>query len=432
MERLYRAFALLVCAVLLAGCTTGGSSGQAQKVTLTWWSMWNKGEPQQIVLSKTITDFEKAYPNITVDVTWGGRDILTKVRLAMLSGNPPDLVDKDADEMAAAIINNGQATPLDDVVSAKIYGENNTIQAVIPKAYLDQFYINGHYYLVPDEVVTAGFWYNQALFDKYNLQAPQTWDQFLSVVRTLQSHGVVPLAADALNFFNIYYFTYLGERTCGVGVLSQIAGDKSGAGWDNPCVLQAAILEQQLVAMHPFESGYAGSKWPAGEDNWARGKAAMLLLGSWAPSETSKYAAAGFKYRMFNFPKIGPSSPDGVEAYLVGFSIPKGAQHVAAAKQLIEFALSSNELQGIVTTAQNMVPRSDMSAPPALSDAAALFKSGITLSRLNDGLLYSYPGWWTTVLLPLDDNLFYGKISGQQFVSQLKQQSISYWQTHSS
>jgi raffinose/stachyose/melibiose transport system substrate-binding protein len=392
--------------------------------------MWNKGEPQQVVLSKVISDFETANPNITIDVTWGGRDILTKVRSALLSGNPPDLVDKDADEMGAAIINNGQAEPLDDVVTAQIPGESGTIQQVVPKAYLDQFYINGHYYLVPYETVTAGFWYDQNLFAKYNLQAPQTWAQFLVVIQTLQKNGVVPIAADALNFFNIYYFTFLAERTCGVGVLDQIAGDKTGAGWDKPCVLQAATLEEQLVAMHPFEPGYDGSKWPAGEDNWARGQAAMLLLGSWAPSETSKYAAPGFNYRMFNFPTVGSNT--GVEAYLVGYSIPKGAKHVAEAKKFIEFAMGKNELQGIVDTAQNMVSRSDMSAPPALADAAAALTSGAPLSRLNDGLLYAYPGWWTTVLLPLDDSLFYGKITGQQFVTQLKQQSIDYWKTHTS
>jgi raffinose/stachyose/melibiose transport system substrate-binding protein len=418
--------------MLVAACSSSSShpkAGSAQ--TLTWWSMWNKGEPQQVALQQVANDFMAAYPNIKVNITWGGRDILTKVRSSLLSKNPPDLVDKDADEMGAAIINTGQALPLDDVLNTTIYGETGTVGQAIPKAYLDQFNVSGHQYLIPSEVITAGFWYNQKLFDQAGVSAPTTWDGFLSLIQTLKSKGIVPLASDNENFFNIYYFTYLAERILGNGVLDKIAGDKSGAGWDNPGVLKAAQAVQQLVAAKPFESQYDGSKWPAAEDDWARGKSAMLMLGSWAPSETSKFASPGFAYRMFNFPTVS-NATNGVEAYLVGYSIPKSAKNPDAAKKFIAFALSKKELQGTVTTAQTMVPRTDVAPPPALADAAALLKSGAPLTRLNDGLLYDYPGWWATVLLPLDDDLFYGKITADQFVAKLKQQSISYWKTHTS
>ena len=417
--------------MLVAACSSGSPTKAGSPQTLTWWSMWNAGEPQQVALQQVANDFMVAYPNTKVNITWGGRDILTKVRSSLLSKNPPDLVDKDADEMGAAIINNGQALPLDDVLNTTIYGETDTVSQAIPKSYLDQFNVKGHQYLIPDQIVTAGFWYDQKLFSKAGVSAPKTWDEFLSLIQTLKSKGIVPLASDNLNFFNIYYFTYLAERYLGNGALNKIAGDKSGAGWDNPGVLKAAQAVQQLVAAKPFQNQYNGSKWPAAEDDWARGKMAMLLLGSWAPSETSKFASPGFTYRMFNFPTVNNAS-DGVEAYLVGFSIPKGAKNPDAAKKFIAFALSKKELQRTVTTAQTMVPRNDIAAPPALADASALLKGGTPLTRLNDGLLYDYPGWWATVLLPLDDDLFYGNLTGEQFVAKLKQQSISYWQAHTS
>lgn len=418
-------------ALLLEACSSGGQSNGGSTQTLTWWSMWNKGEPQQIALQKVADDFMAAYPSIKVNITWGGRDILTQVRSSILSNNPPDLVDKDADEMGAAIINNGEALPLDDVLATKIPGESHTVGQVIPKGYLDQFNINGHQYLIPSEVITAGFWYNGKLFDRLGVTAPTTWDQFLALVTTLKSKGIVPIASDNENFFSIYYFTYLAERILGNGVLDKIAGDKTGAGWDNPGVLQAANAVQQLVAMKPFEQQYSGSAWPAAEDNWARGDSAMILIGSWVPSETSKFASPGFDYRMFNFPTVN-SSYNGVEAYLIGYSIPKGAKNPSAAKKFIAFATSKKELINTVTTAQTMVPRNDIQAPAALADAAALLKSGAPFTRLNDGLLDDYPGWWAEVLLPLDDDLFYGKLTGAQFVSQLKAQSISYWKTHTS
>src|SRR5438105_2171758 len=121
---------------VLTGCQLGGGTQSANE-TLTWWSFYNKGEPGQKIDEKIIADFQKAYPNITVNVLWGGRDVLGKVRSAILAGNPPDLVDKDGDEMASAIITNSQAVPLDDVVNANIYNENKKISDVVPAGFLD-------------------------------------------------------------------------------------------------------------------------------------------------------------------------------------------------------------------------------------------------------------------------------------------------------
>lgn len=433
--------AALALSLLLAGCgsgssTSGGggnSSGSGKQITLNYWSMWNKGEPQQVVMQKIIDEFQKANPNIHVQVQWAGRDLLPKVQQTLISGHPPDLIDKDENEIAGSLVKSDQATPLDDVLNHKIDGETDTISQVIAKTPLHFYDKGGHTYIIPYELITSGIWYNQVLFDKLGLKAPQTWDEFIQLCKTLKADGISPIAADGTEpTYNDYWFYWLSDRILGPGALSKAISDKTGQAWSNPGFLQAAQDENDLVTNY-MAPGYQGSKWPAGQVAWAQqGKSAMLLLGSWAPSETHGYAAPGFQYRMFPFPTINPqvSSSTDVETYLVGWSIPKGASQTNAAKQFIEFALNKERISGISTVAQNIPARSDIKAPVSLKDAQALFTNATTYHAVYDGAQTQYPGYWQAVFEPLDNKLFWGQITPKQFITDIEQQSKAYWSSH--
>ncbi len=426
----------LALSMTLAGCggnvQNGTSSGETKPVTLTYWSMWNKGEPQQIVMQNIINEFEKQYPNIHVTVQWAGRQLLPKVQQTLISGNVPDLIDKDEQEIAASLVESNQATPLDSILNRTIQGENNTINQVIPKQPLHFYDNNGHTYIIPYELIASGIWYNGSLFQKYNLAPPKTWSDFLQVATKLKSLGVAPVAADGtIDFYNAYWFYWLSDRILGPGAFLKAAGDKSGNAWSNPKFLEAAQDVHNLVA-NDVISGYQGSKWPAGQVSWAQGKAAMLLMGSWAPSETHTYAAQGFQYQMFPFPVVDPSvSPEtDAETYLIGWSIPKGAEHIDAADKFILFALNKSHLEGISTIAQNIPARMDIPAPANLKTAQDLFKGATNYHAVYDGVQSQYADYWQTVFLTLDNKLFFNQISPQDFISQMEQKSKEYWSTH--
>jgi len=90
--------------------------------------------------------------------------------------------------------------------------------------------------------------------------------------------------------------------------------------------------------------------------------------------------------------------------------------------------MNKNRLRGIVDVAKNLTPRPDLPAPPVLADAKRLLESGRPVHRIYDGIQATYPGWWEEVFMPLDDSFFFGKFTAQQFISQIKSQSVSYWQ----
>ena len=67
--------------------------GEAKKIV--YWSMWNDPEPQAEVIKGWIEDYKEIHPEITIEVTFVGRDLLTKLMAARSGGEVIDLIDKD-------------------------------------------------------------------------------------------------------------------------------------------------------------------------------------------------------------------------------------------------------------------------------------------------------------------------------------------------
>lgn len=57
----------------------------------------------------------------------------------------------------------------------------------------DAFTIDGKVYAAPFSVLYNGIIYNKHLFDKYNLEVPKTWDEFIKVCDTLKANKIDPI-----------------------------------------------------------------------------------------------------------------------------------------------------------------------------------------------------------------------------------------------
>jgi raffinose/stachyose/melibiose transport system substrate-binding protein len=185
---------------------------------------------------------------------------------------------------------------------------------------------------------------------------------------------------------------------------------------------------EALVRADDFTKGYDGSKWPAVQQKWAKGKSDFLLLGTFAPSETATFATSGFSYRSFPFPAFTSGGDTSQDISLIGFSIPKKARHAAAAQKFIAYFLAKEHLQGIATQAKNITPRADIAAPAELADAQKAIASGHVVKTL-DGVKETAAEWYTKVFLPLNTSFLTGHLTAQSFAGKLASQSASYWKT---
>ncbi len=184
---------LLAIALLVAGCAQDRSASDgevpgdapppnpaisSEPITLDVWLDLDfvAGDP---LFREMATDFERAYPNVDVNIQAFVRETIPgKVQAALQVGNPPDLVQGHAFAMAAQ----GVAEPLDD-----LWAEWDAEAEFMSQA-MDEVTWDGVKYGVPLDIYTLVLIYNKAHFEEANLPYPDagyTWQQFAQDAVTL-------------------------------------------------------------------------------------------------------------------------------------------------------------------------------------------------------------------------------------------------------
>ncbi|MFC1430922.1 ABC transporter substrate-binding protein [Streptacidiphilus sp. N1-3] len=439
LRRLLAATAVGASLALTAGaCASGsgsaggaaGSGTAAGDTSFSYWSMWNKDEPQAKVLQAAIDQFTKD-TGIKVTVQWKGRQVATQLAPTLNTSHvPADLIDSQDRFAYAQLQATGQALDLTPVLKQAVPGEGgSTVGSVLPKTYLDLTTTDGSLWEMPYEVVADQVWYNAADLPAVAANPPATWAAFTQLLaqRKAARGGAGPLALDAdIPDYAAFWTYYSVLRTMGPGAFGAAATDRSGAKFEDPAFLDALNKVEQLIKAGDFTAGYNGSKWPAVQQKWAAGKSDFLLLGTFTPSETGPFAKAGFQYRSFPFPAMTAGGDTTQDVSTIGFSIPKKAEHAAAAEKFIAYFMAKSQLSGISTTAQNITPRADIPAPAALADAQKAMNSGKVAETL-DGVKETAAEWYTKVFLPLNTSFIDGSLSPSAFAAKLKSGTADYW-----
>ena len=400
-----------------------GSMLASDPTTIRYFSMWREGESQQLVLKGMIESFEAATGH-TVDVQWAGRDVLTTVRAAVSAGDSVDLVDLDGEAGIGALVNTGETVSLADVLGMSIPGEDATVGEVIPSEFLDVYAIGGEPYMIPYEVISSGIHYNGARLAEFGIDPPATWDDFIAAAlatgdNSVQHDGLV-------NFYNAYWLYWLMVRHGGPGTFHAAASDPTGEGWRS-APIQAAVADLvELVESGAMADGYEGSNWPISQQSWAAGDGTFNINGTWLADETSSYTPSGFEYRMLSFPTVDGGHTS-AELYQIGWAVPTASAEPDVAKQFIAYAVQRDRLAGIALVAKNLTPRSDIGVPPDITDAAAIFAANPQVHRPYDGVPGDFPEYWSTVFMPLDDQLFFGQISGGEFIDRIAADTAEFW-----
>ncbi len=423
--------------------TAGGSSASAKAgtgegakfegITLEYAGCFNEAEMQAVWVKEMAEKWSQETGG-QVNFNFAGRDVLNSVKSNILTGNAPDIIDNDASELAAALLSGGEILlePLDDILDKPAYGENAPLKDSINGAYT-LYTQDGNNYVVPFIYITSGFFYDKTLFSELDIQVPKTWDEFLKVCESLQASGLPPLAADGnISFYNCYYYQALCQRLMGSGAFLAAALDETGAAWDDPGFLKAAQMVAELSASgkNYFQDGYAGTAYPAAQSDWAMGGAGMVYCGSWIPLETMSMVEDDFAFGFFPFPTLpeGKGAITDIEAQLMSFCVPVDAKNKEAAKDFIAFCSAKTAADRLVELSDNMSARTDAIYPEALMDVKPTVDSATAYHKNFDGAMSAAPEWWSTVFYPADDALFFGDISPEQFIQQMKEESIKFYQ----
>ncbi|MFF5537942.1 extracellular solute-binding protein [Streptomyces cinerochromogenes] len=348
-------------ATALSGCggdSDGGSSSGA--TTIEWWNI-STTEPTKTVWAGLAKKFE-ADTGIKVKIVQMENDAYkSKMTALIASGKLPDIFHTWGGGVLKQQVDAGLVEDLTDIT--KPWADD-----LLPVA-KEPYLMDGKVYGIPFDIGMIGFWYNKALFRKAGISTPPTtWSGFLDAVRKLKSAGVTPLAlAGKEKWPGMYYWAYLAMRTAGVEALRKASESKdfTGAGF-----VEAGRHLKELVDLQPFQKGFLGAAYstPTGQAaTVGNGKAAMELMGQWAPVvEADSGKGLGSDLGFFPFPEVEGGNGKITEVFGGGggHALRRGAPK--AAVDFLKFFASQTTDQELVkkTGVLPVVP----AAESALSD----------------------------------------------------------------
>ena len=193
---LVRTCLLLGLACMLTGCH--GSKGmqsfeipeefdESKQYEITFWAKNDTNKTQTAVYEKAIEDFEKLYPNITINMrlyTDYGRiynDVITNIA----TNTTPNVCITYPDHIATYLTGQNSVVALDELFANEKYGfggsdlkyEAPTREEMIPE-FLDGCIVEGKYYAVPYMRSTEACYINKTYVEALGYEVPDilTWD----------------------------------------------------------------------------------------------------------------------------------------------------------------------------------------------------------------------------------------------------------------
>jgi raffinose/stachyose/melibiose transport system substrate-binding protein len=196
------------------------------------------------------------------------------------------------------------------------------------------YQIGGKQYGIPFDLGMVGFWYNKDQFAQAGITTPPaTWDDLLAAVDKLKAAGITPMSVGGspATWTEMFWWAYLSVRECGSDAMLKAT---STGDWSAPCFVEAGKKVQEIVAKKPFQEGFLAANWDGAGGQAATmavGKAAMMLMGQWAPgtmqANTADKKPVTFNLGWFPFPSVSGGTGAATDGFGGGngFAVGKDA-----------------------------------------------------------------------------------------------------------
>jgi raffinose/stachyose/melibiose transport system substrate-binding protein len=398
-----------------------------EPITLVYWSMWNEDEPQGQVVKGAIDAFMEAYPNVTVETTWYGRDIRNLLGPALEAGETIDVYDTWAGGKDNAL---DLSAYLDQIAYGPGYVDSDyTVrESILPALWesVDVQNADGQIISMPYNPFVVMVFYNKDHFEAAGIEnAPQTWDEMIDASEALRAAGYEPFTEDVDAYMDIVIGAF-GERALTCEGMIETINDPSGEAWNSPEVLQMAQSVAEFSAY--LAPGTDGNLFPAGQQRVALGEVTMNLNGSWLPSELLDLTGPDFNWGVFSFPNLpdGAGSNTHVESGSQAMGINQTSENPDMAFEMLRYISSYEAQSAMAKDAASPAARIDVPWEGSLFDAYQAFKAA-------DVSLPWACGLWDTgevfsnVMIPHFTDLFVGKVTPEEFIANIAAAQAEFW-----
>jgi raffinose/stachyose/melibiose transport system substrate-binding protein len=291
----------------LTACGTSGPAGGGNPAKAGEASYWTlSGPPGEAVRTGAVDRFNKANPNGQLKITTFQNDAYKdKLKTAMGAGQPPTIIWGWGGGGLKSYVDGGQVDDLTDW-----FGQNAAVKDRLFPSSFGPATINGKIYAMPAETVQPiVLFYNKQVFSDAGLTPPQSWAEIMELVPKFNARNIAPFSLGGQSrWTNMMWLEFLFDRIGGSSVFGDVFEGKANA-WSNPAALDALTKIQDLIKANGFIKGFSSITADSNADQALlyRGKAAMMLHGSWSygiiQAEGGSFIKDG-KLGYMNFPAV--------------------------------------------------------------------------------------------------------------------------------
>ncbi|MHB8063228.1 MAG: ABC transporter substrate-binding protein [Ruminiclostridium sp.] len=251
------------------GAASTSNSGEAKHLTV--WTI-NKNEAATAVINDAIANFKKSN-NVDVEFQYFENDpYKTKLKTVMGSGEAPDMFHSWGGSWLKQFVDEDQVLPITE--------QTADFKSQLSEAAWDLDTFDGQVYAVPYVLTGTVVYYNKALFEKYGLTFPKTWEELVKVSTTFKDKGIIPFAlGNKAAWPGAMHFIYQYIRYGGKDSIITSLEDKGNGVFNKDAFINAGKNMKQMVDNEWFPAGANGINYDTGGDRmlFYQGKAAMIL-----------------------------------------------------------------------------------------------------------------------------------------------------------
>lgn len=385
LQRGIQLLVILMMAFTLTGCH--GSRGlpvftvpeqfdTSKNYEITFWAKNDTNKTQTDIYKKAIDDFQKLYPNIKVNLrlyTDYGRiynDVITNIS----TNTTPNVCITYPDHIATYLTGQNVVAPLDELFTDESYGFGGSevkfdgpAQDEINARFLEEGFVNGHYYAIPFMRSTEACYINKTYVEALGYELPEilTWEFIWEVADAAAAQDEE--GTYLVNGQNVMIpFIYKSTDNMVIQMLKQkAAGYSTDAGDielfnDTTTELLHTIADHvESGAFSTFKvSGYPANFLNAGQCIFAiDSTAGATWMGNGAPlCDISEEALVEFETEVRMVPQFDPENPQMISQGPSVCVFNKNDSQEVLASWLFAQYLLTNEVQIAYSETEGYIP----------------------------------------------------------------------------
>lgn len=324
----------VIAAALLAACSSGGGSAGG-KVTLHFQSLAFQ-KPTVAAVKSIVTSWNKAHPNIQVDLGQGSWDsVHDKLVTQFQGGTAPDIIHDDAADIAGF----AQQGYLADVTGDL----SSSVRNSVPQGVWKTVSQSGKTFAVPTLLQSYVVFANTDMLKQAGIALPSgsvSWDQLESMAKKATTGGKYGLAWGlqsptatmmtlGLNFGGTYFHGSGQSATIDVGnAENQVPERIHAMAYTDKSIDPVSLTQSGTDVLPGF---YAG-------------KYAMMVGGNYVAQQVLEQAPKSFHWAVLP-PLMGTSGNQAADPQVLAVS--QSSSHVSQATQFIDYFMQASNLASV-------------------------------------------------------------------------------------